>query len=250
LELDPTGATPAWETAMAAAVPHTDGDNGVIAFNWVSTSALAVPGQAVAAGNQLYQQVVSRADQLASAHPGDVVDVQFIGHSRGAVVISQALQDLEGTTDPALKGAYLRMTLLDPHPANNQVGSEGQLWDALPNSLDTNLLDPIAQRLVNSIIYNFQANAADPNVIVPNNVNEVDLYYQQNHAADITGGISHYLNLWGESPFDLQYQAGLNALIHTPVNLTGFNFPGFGYISHTSIEDWYTSVILPQNIWS
>jgi hypothetical protein len=32
--------------------------------------------------------------------------------------------------------------------------------------------------------------------------------------------------------------------------LTSFDFPGFCYISHTNIEDWYTSIILPQNIWS
>ena len=34
------------------------------------------------------------------------------------VVISQALQDLDGETDPILDGGYKTMIMLDPHPAN------------------------------------------------------------------------------------------------------------------------------------
>lgn len=44
-------------------------------------------------------------------HVGEVVDLQFIGHSRGAVVASEALV---ATTDPALEGSYTVATLLDP----------------------------------------------------------------------------------------------------------------------------------------
>jgi hypothetical protein len=229
---DPLGRTPAWETAMAAVIPHTDGGSGIIAFNWVSTSFLPIGGQAVAAGDRLYQDVVNRADELATRR-GDVVDIQFVGHSRGAVVISQALQDLVGTQDPALTGGYFRMTMLDPHPANNS---------AVRLSAST----PIGWILAAGTIL-FQAAANDPDVAVPTNVKEVDLYYQHNAARVLQGFPDHYLNLWGESDSDIQIPPGV--LLHT-TNLTGLQYEGFGYIGHTTIDAWYMAFVLGKtNIW-
>ncbi len=122
LELDPTlwllNQVPAWEMQMAAALQQRDGYQAVIPFNWIRLSILPFPQAIQLAGSELYQQVVAEADQLAAQHPGDVVDINFIGHSRGTVVISEVLQDLVGTNDPALRGGYMQMTLLDPHPAN------------------------------------------------------------------------------------------------------------------------------------
>ena len=64
----------------------------------------------------------------------DVVDVQFIGHSRGSVVISQALMDLSDTNPDSqydiadvpswLSSSYMMMTMLDPHtPPITRTGS-------------------------------------------------------------------------------------------------------------------------------
>ncbi len=92
--------------------------NAVIPFNWVLTSNVKAPGMAIAAGNTLFAQVVTEAHKLAAAHEGDVVDMHFIGHSRGAVVVNQAILDLHGIKDATLEGSYIRETLLDPHPAN------------------------------------------------------------------------------------------------------------------------------------
>jgi hypothetical protein len=161
------------------------------------------------------------------------VDIQFVGHSRGAVVISQALQDLVGTQDPALTGGYFRMTMLDPHPANNS---------AVRLSAST----PIGWILAAGTIL-FQAAANDPDVAVPTNVKEVDLYYQHNAARVLQGFPDHYLNLWGESDSDIQIPPGV--LLHT-TNLTGLQYEGFGYIGHTTIDAWYMAFVLGKtNIW-
>ena len=105
LEFDPflilADQVPAWEIQMAADLQH-DGYQAVIPFNWVRLSVLPFPFAITIASNLLYHQVVAEANQLAGQHPGDVVDISFIGHSRGAVVISEVLQDLVGTTDPSL----------------------------------------------------------------------------------------------------------------------------------------------------
>ena len=115
--LQTSNDTPAWETQMQASLMN-EGYNNVIAFNWASMSLTPKAGEAVAAGNMLFSQIVANADQLAAGHAGDVVDLHLIGHSRGAVVVTQALQDLVGTTDPRLAGGYFKLTLLDPHPAH------------------------------------------------------------------------------------------------------------------------------------
>src|SRR5207249_11553918 len=104
------------------------GYNQVIPFYWVGESRLPAPRETLIAGIDLYDQIVTAAQQLVSepdpltsdgqALPGSVVDLHLIGHSRGSVVISQALQDLAGTTIPELQGGFKRMTMLDPHPAN------------------------------------------------------------------------------------------------------------------------------------
>ena len=112
LELDPTlwltNQVPAWELQMAAALQQIDGYQAVIPFNWVLLSILPVPQTIQLAGSELYQQVVAEANQLASQHPGDVVDINFIGHSRGTVVISEVLFDMVGTNDPALPAVTCR----------------------------------------------------------------------------------------------------------------------------------------------
>src|SRR5262249_11006844 len=145
----------------------------VIAFNWVRASIRPRRGQATHAGDRMAQQVKDQADQLAAQHPGDVVDVNFIGHSRGGVVISRALQDLVGTTDPALQGGYLQMTLLDPHPASLRFSQFSSLLLS-KLSLTAGLATAIFEEL-----------AQDPQVVVPPNVMQVQLFYEDTHAGQL-----------------------------------------------------------------
>jgi hypothetical protein len=225
---------PAWEMQMAAALQQQDGYEVVLPFNWVRLSILPFPFAIELASNQLYQQVVAQADQLATQHPGDVVDINFIGHSRGAVVISEALQDLVGTNDPALRGGYMQMTLLDPHPANNLYGQFSWL-------LGVDVSDLAAQ-----VIFVFQALARDPQVIVSSNVMQTQLFDQQTPAGQLQ---SRYLdeifvNLWGETPAAIPNQSSRPI---ESLNLTNVIATGIGLIGHSEVPDWYMVNVVEAN---
>ena len=51
-----------------------------------------------------------------------MVDIQLIGHSRGSVVITQAMQDLQNDLNniPQAAGGYWLLTYLDPHLSHAQ----------------------------------------------------------------------------------------------------------------------------------
>jgi hypothetical protein len=225
--------TPAWETQMATALQQVDHYEAVIPFNWVQGSLMPFPGQTTKAASQLTQQVLAEVNQLAAQHPGDVVDVNFIGHSRGDVVISQALQDLEGVNDPTFHGGFIQMTMLDPHPANNLFGPLN--WN--PNNL---LADYIA-----ALAFIFQAIVQDPQVIVPPDVTQAEVFDQQTPSGQhFAAPVEQFLNLWGEGPTALPNQSG------QPIpsqNLTGVIAPGIGLIGHDEVHDWYMANVVDTN---
>ncbi len=225
--------TPTWETQMATALHQVDHYEAVLPFNWVQESLMPFPGITAKAASQLTQQVLAEVDQLAAQHPGDVVDINFIGHSRGNVVVSQALQDLEGVNDPAFHGGYIQMTMLDPHPANNQFGVLN--W----NSNDL-LADYIA-----ALAYIFQAIVQDPQVIVPPDVTQAEVFDQQTLSGQhFAAPVEQFLNLWGEGPTALPNQSG------QPIpsqNLTGVIAPGIGPIGHDEVHDWYMANVVETN---
>jgi hypothetical protein len=225
---------PPWEMQMAAALQQQDGYETVLPFNWVRLSILPFPIATAWASNQLSQQVVAQADQLAAQHPGDVVDINFIGHSRGAVVISETLQNLVGTTDPALRGGYMKMTLLDPHPANNLYGQFSWL-------LSNESADQAA-----AAIFVFQALARDPQVIVPPNVMQTQLFDQQTPAGQLRFRSLDeiFANLWGETPAAIPNQSS------RPIesqNLTNVIAAGIGLIGHSEVPDWYMANVVETN---
>jgi hypothetical protein len=229
-EFDPfllwTNQVPLWEMQMAADLLHIDGYQAVIPFNWVRLSILPFPGPIEIAGDMLYQQVVTEADQLASQHPGDVVDINFIGHSRGTVVISEVLQDLVGSNDPALRGGYMQMTLLDPHPANPLFSQ----FSFIPNI-------SVAQDFA-VLVFVVELLMRDPQVVVPANVLGVQEFDQQTPAGQL--GFQTLdeilLNLWGELPSALPNQSSQSIRSQ---NLTNVTAPGIGLIGHEQVPDWY-----------
>lgn len=248
LEFDPSlviaDQVPAWETQMAAALQQQDGYQAVIPFNWIRLSALPFPFAIGLASNMLDQQVVAEANQLAGQHPGDVVDINFIGHSRGTVVISEVLQDLVGTTDPALKGGYMQMTLLDPHPANPAFSQ----FSAAPFLLVANDLA--------SLVTAFEALAQDPQVVVPSNVEQVQEFDEQTPAGQL-GFLIGFLetfssslllefvyNTWGETAASLPNQSA------HPIeekNLTNLFAAGIGLIGHSEVPLWYLANVVNAN---
>lgn len=235
LELGPLlwllNTPPAWETQMAAALQQQDGYEAVIPFNWVGLSFLPFPGVTQLAAGQLAQQVQATADGLAGQHPGDVVDVNFIGHSRGNVVVSQALQALAGTTDPVLQGGYLQMTMLDPHPASNTVQG---LFTWLP-------FLPLANTFAD-LVLQFQGLAQGPPVVVPANVTRAYDFDQQTPAGQPFRDLTEVaLNLWGDPPGLIPNFSGGPI---TEQNLTNVVAPGIGLIGHYDVHDWYLANVV------
>lgn len=238
LELDPLlwyfNTVPAWETQMATALQQYDGYQAVIPFNWVRLSILPFPQAIQIASNELYQQVVAESNQLASQHPGDVVDINFIGHSRGTVVVSEVLQDLVGTNDPALSGGYMQMTLLDPHPANLNFSQ----FSWIPTL-------PVSDQLA-FIVAVFEYFTSDPQVVIPSNVMQTQVFYEHTPAGQLgfSSLLEVLLNLWGEAPSDL-----INPSSY-PIeskNLTDVNAAGIGLIGHSEVPEWYLANVVDTN---
>jgi len=238
LEYEPI--VPAWETQLAADLT-SQGYDQVIAFDWTRLSLLPFPFAIQVASNLLYYQVVVEADLLARQHPGDVVDINFIGHSRGAVVISNVLQDLVGTTDPALQGGFMEMTLLDPHPANNAFGQ----FSFIPGA------DPFA-----ALVTLFQDLTSDSQVVVPSDVDQVFDFDEQSPAGQLgwlmgflqtfsTSQLSQFvLNLWGEPAADIPNQSGQPI---EETNLTNVFAPNLGLIGHSEVPLWYIANVANTN---
>jgi hypothetical protein len=227
---------PAWETQVVKDLKTIDGYDQVIPFDWTGTSNVLKPGLAVAAGHRLAGQIVSTADALVRTygHTGDVVDLHLIGHSRGAVVISQAFQDLVGTTDPVLAGGYKVMTTLDPHPGNNAYFKP----DA---SIGTGLL---AEGALAALTLG-EAAVQDPQVVIPPDVDAAQDDYQHTPASAFLGpsSLEIDLNPWGEAPGLL---INRSAAPLVSVDLTSRIDPVIGPVGHTQLPFWYDRYVVQQ----
>ena len=246
--LQSDGQLPAWVGQMADGL-RAAGFDRVVAIDWAAASRLPVAGQAVLAGARLAQRVRDVADALGK-RPTDVVDVQFIGHSRGTVVVSRALLNLEVNPGPReLRLGYYEVTLLDPHPARNR-GSLLAGYVELTNgtgvstiggfSFDpTNLASVAAAR--GTLL--FQSLSVDPFVKLPANVDHTELFYQRLAWDETTPGGFEYatrLNIWGERLGDINNQSGHEIdAIYIPDTPTG------GTTGHTSVQTWYIDNYLP-----
>jgi hypothetical protein len=114
---------PTWEDNMANQLKNKDGYDYIIPFNWMETCAKEYHQYAVDAGFKL-ADMISTYIKDHTVNSGDVVDIHLIGHSRGTVVVTQALNVLMGklnTSESPFGGSYVELTLLDPHPANNDL---------------------------------------------------------------------------------------------------------------------------------
>ena len=240
-----TAGLPAWVTTMANSLKQ-DGYDATIAFDWWPDSTLPVPGMTALAGAKLAASIASTVAQLTPhPAPGDVIDLHLIGHSRGAVVISQAALDLQALERagafPQLRAGYLKMTFLDPHPANNvsPVGNPLMAWySASPG--------PIGQTGV--IFYTrFSAEAQDPPVMLPSNVDDAEVYYQHTSYRDtfspdespLVNLTEKYFVNWGVVPIlGPDGKPALDPAVHY-CDLTGIVH------GHYEVHDWYQQNVVP-----
>ena len=210
-----------------------------IPFDWSRFSSLPVPGLSTLAGQQLAGAIVAAAQQLQPRlSPGDVIDLHLIGHSRGGVVVSQAALALKALEQagalPALKAGWLKMTLLDPHPADDPglSGTPG----LPPYSVSGG---PLGRLFVTG--YNaFVAGTQDPAVVVPGNVDEAEVYYQRtDHRLASSSPTSRPSSTsperifipWGDVPVfgaPARY-SDLTGIVH----------------GHYEVHDWYQQHVVP-----
>ena len=174
---------PPWERIMAKSL-REQGYDDVIAYNWVAASSS--PGSAAKQGPKLANMILQEAAQFPSNSP---VDLQFIGHSEGTVVNTQAILKLEPKATAPIKAGFLVDTLLDPHAANPDF--PGKQYSVADNPLGT---------IAKLAIDNYQARARDPLVAIPAGVDSAQVFYQQTPASrDHNENLGVY-NLWGQVP--------------------------------------------------
>jgi hypothetical protein len=214
---------PDWVGVMADSL-GVAGYDAVIPFSWAS--GLPSSQAILDAGDALTGQVLQAIDSFGGLQPNDVVDLHLIGHSRGSVVISLAMQELLNSPVPQLQHGYLKMTLLDPHPANLAYGTNADF-------------NPLAPPVILAGYLAFEAIAQDPPVVIPGRVNEVEQFWQQNTWDVPPLGSESILNLWGLDPGSIQYG--------DPTFTLEFNYPltGVAGIGHSEVHDYYQANFIP-----
>ena len=196
-----------------------DGYDAVIPFNWVAESNTA--GAAAKQAPRLVKMILAKASEFPAGAP---VDLHFIGHSEGTVVNSQAIQLLNkhNAWTPGLKAGYLKVTMLDPHAANN--GVRGQQY-----SVSNGLLGAVARGEINA----FQSKAKDPAVVVPSNVQDAEVFYQHTPVAKSGGSNDGVYNLWGQVP------------VHGPASYFNLTAPGISHAGKFGVFNWYEDNVVP-----
>jgi hypothetical protein len=196
-------ASAPWVGCIVAGL-QAEGYNKVLPVYWNSWPPGA--GQTQAAGANMYNQIVAAASSLSGfLQPNDIIDVQLIGHSRGASVIGVAMQDLVTNSQsiPQLQHGYYEMTFLDPHPANAGTTGDVSLASLAALSLVWTPAEYVA--VVVDLGYILaSASANDQSVTVPSRVNQVQDYYQRNSNFALSGASvlnspwEAAFNLWGD----------------------------------------------------
>jgi hypothetical protein len=210
---------PPWEHQMAKAL-KADGYDAVIPYNWVAESNH--PGAAAEQAPRLAQRI----EQTTSEFPaGAVVDLHLIGHSEGTVINSRVVQWLnkEDAWTPGLNAGYLKMTMLDPHAANN--GVRGQQY-----SVSNGFLGLIARGEIDA----FQSKAKDPAVVVPPNVQDAEVFYQHTPVRESGGSNDGIYNLWGQVP------------VHGAASYFNLTAPGISHSGKFGVQNWYMANVVPS----
>jgi hypothetical protein len=201
---------------MARAL-RAEGYDEVIPFNWVSRSN--TPGSAVAEGRRLARVILDAAGRFPPEAP---VDLHLIGHSEGAVIISQALRRLGPAPTLGAGLGFVKLTLLDPHPASN--AGPGQQYSTSPGLLGL---------LAKAVIDDYQSRSHDPPVVVPPWVGDAEVFYQHTPASHDHGVNGHVYNLWGVVP------------VRGPAHYFDLTADSVTHSGKTGIVAWYQRNVVP-----
>jgi hypothetical protein len=213
-----TRTGPPWEHNMAKQL-RAQGYDAVIPVNWVGVSGIA--GSASKVAPRVVPMIVDAAAQFPAGSP---VDLHLIGHSEGTVVNSLIVKDLNAQGWPAnLQAGYLKVTMLDPHPANNDV--IGPQYSIVKNQYG---LGTLAQQLIE----NYQSRAKDPLPVVTSNVQSAEVFFQHTSAKQAQTNSGIY-NLWGQVP------------VKGNANYFNLTAPGVSHSGKFNVQDWYLFNVVP-----
>ncbi len=213
---------PEWVTTMATSLKQAGYDE-VVPFWW--TSCIPYPTYDDRASSDLFNRLSLKASGLIPAlGENDSIDLHLIGHSRGAVVVSGTMELWQELNIPQAKAGYMKLTLLDPHPATNTYGLNASI-SSKPKADGYKAI----QALMN-----------DAPITVAARVNEVEDFWQRTHYYEGLQGKEATVNLWG--------------LDHEDINVMGSQTNVFSYnlsaayecgkiIGHTEVHEFYQSTI-------
>ena len=228
---DSSDKAPAWIDQMAASLESL-GYNKVIPFSWAKASHTLRAGEAVISGINAAHQIEkyirgNNGHGQPDVPQDDVIDLQLIGHSRGSVVITQAMKTLQHDLAkiPQAKGGFWELTYLDPHPAHGD--------NVAPFSATSQYLIDAANVL--------QRYYKDPYpLIVPSHVALAQIYYQNTPVSMITSTAEEgQINPWG-----ITYPTGIHATpgASTQFQVLNLTTPG---MTHSGVYGWYQANVVP-----
>jgi hypothetical protein len=215
-----TKHVPEWTKRMVEALAERGVEECVV-VDWVPESGVAAPGWTESAGDAVFARIM----WSAITSDGEI-DLHLIGHSRGAVVNSEAQRRLVWYERriPVLRGriGWVHVTMLDPHPANGRVG----FWTGSP--------------MLTQFTNHFERLAQDPEPKVFRGTSFVDVYMQRGEKE--TAGTSS-VNPWGMllDPADADIQVDLTGKFFE--RRTEAGRVERTAVAHTTMHEYYIETI-------
>lgn len=208
-------AGPLWQRLLTKELKE-QGYSSVVKFVWAGQSR--EPGKA----NEQAPKLARILNRIADSGPeGDPVSLHFIGHSEGTVVNSLTAQLLQIKQSPNIERGYIKMTMLDPHAANNSA-------PGYQYSIKNGLSGDIAKWVIRT----YQWGAEDPYASVPKNVDSADVFWQHTRV-EVANANHGIYNLWGQVPVRGKARY---------YDLTG---PGISHSGDFGVQNWYRFNVVP-----
>jgi hypothetical protein len=193
------------------------GYDSVFTHDWYEASDDTKRNVTVNEGYKFAQKIIAEAKRLTFSatsingyESNFLVDLHLIGHSRGAVVVTQAAIKLSNNPYSKFLFDHKKLTLLDPHPANrstlnsfNVPSRDRVIWNywglKTPIPLDPYSISKIMSAIKGSIrgYQSFCLKARDPNIEIPSFIDEAESYYQRSEVVLPLKDLLWVMNLHG-----------------------------------------------------